>query len=157
MAHGFHANYGLITATADGLAYPQPKAGALPEGLPLLALLGLIFGKALYEGTLMDVSLAAFFIARLQGRRPLFDDLAGLDVELHRNLLHLKRQVHLVHQGCWQPQHLLSAEACALSCMSQASGCTMYTYVIGYVLMSTTLTPEAIFVIPCLGETRVCL
>ena len=88
---GFDGDYGLFTSTADGLAYPQPKAGALPDGLPLLALLGLVFGKALYEGILLDVSLAPFFVARLQGRRPLFDDLAGLDADLHRNLLHLKR------------------------------------------------------------------
>lgn len=88
---GFDANYGLFTSNPDGLAYPQPKAGALPEGLPLLAMLGLVFGKALYEGILLDVTLAPFFVARLQGRRPLFDDLAGLDAELHRNLLHLKR------------------------------------------------------------------
>ena len=48
-------------------------------------------GKALYEGILLDVPLAPFFVARLQGRRPMFDDLAALDAELYRSLSQLKR------------------------------------------------------------------
>ena len=49
-------------------AYPEPKAGALPHGNQLLAMLGLVLGKALYEGFLSDVPLAPFFAARLQVR-----------------------------------------------------------------------------------------
>lgn len=48
-------------------------------------------GKALYEGILLDVPLSPFFVARLQGRRPMFDDLAALDSELYRSLVQLKR------------------------------------------------------------------
>ena len=47
--------------------------------------------QALYEGLLQDVPLAPFFVAHLQGRRPLFDDLATLDQEVHHSLLQLKR------------------------------------------------------------------
>ena len=47
--------------------------------------------QALYEGLLLDVPLAPFFVAHLQGRLPLFDDLATLDREVHRSLLQLKR------------------------------------------------------------------
>ena len=39
-------------------------------------------GKALYEGILINVALAPFFTARLQGRSPTFDDLAALDPEV---------------------------------------------------------------------------
>ena len=39
-------------------------------------------GKALFEGILINVALAPFFIARLQGRSPTFDDLAALDPEV---------------------------------------------------------------------------
>lgn len=88
---GFNADYGLFTSTADGLAYPQPAATAVPNGLGLLEFLGLVMGKALYEGILLDVPLAPFFVARLQGRRVMFDDLAALDAELYRSLVQLKR------------------------------------------------------------------
>ncbi|KAL3151218.1 hypothetical protein ABBQ38_013059 [Trebouxia sp. C0009 RCD-2024] len=88
---GFNADYGLFTATSDGLAYPQPAATTIPNGLGLLEFLGLVVGKALYEGILLDVPLAPFFVARLQGRRPMFDDLAALDSELYRSLVQLKR------------------------------------------------------------------
>eukprot|EP00891_Asterochloris_glomerata_P009406 jgi/Astpho2/9406/e_gw1.00145.21.1_t len=87
----FDQNYGLFTSTGDGLAYPHPAARSLPGGLALLELVGLIVGKALYEGLLLDVPLAPFFVAHLQGRRPLFDDLATLDREVHHSLLQLKR------------------------------------------------------------------
>jgi ubiquitin-protein ligase E3 C len=56
-----------------------------PLSFPLLP--GLMVGKALYEGILVNVSFAPFFVARLQGRTPLFDDLATLDPELHKSLL----------------------------------------------------------------------
>ena len=44
-AEGFNADHGLFTATPDGLAYPQPAAVQVPNGLPLLRFLGAIFGK----------------------------------------------------------------------------------------------------------------
>ncbi|KAK9903317.1 hypothetical protein WJX75_002686 [Coccomyxa subellipsoidea] len=89
---GFDVNRGLFTSTAEGgLAFPQPSAAHVAAAPALLHFLGLAFGKALYEGILLDTPLAPFFVARLQGRRPMFDELAALDPELHRNLLHLKR------------------------------------------------------------------
>ena len=136
---GFNAEYGLVTATEEGLAYPQPRAGALPQGLVLLAMLGAVLGKALYEGILLDVSLAPFFVARLQGRRPLLEDLAGLDPALHRSLLHLKRcatgsQTSFHNAGilpglhpslCQRPDHI----ACTchhVSSAPQASGLQLF-------------------------------
>ncbi|GFR45588.1 hypothetical protein Agub_g6983 [Astrephomene gubernaculifera] len=92
VAAGLDAQYGLFTCTSpEGLAHPNPAAERLEGGLPLLEFLGLMFGKALYEGILLPVPFAHFFIARLQGRAPLFDDLASLDPQLHKNLLMVKR------------------------------------------------------------------
>ena len=92
---GFNADYGLFTATEQGcLAFPAPASAALGGAAPdlaLLRLLGACFGKALYEGILLDNPLAPFFVAKLQGRYPLFDDLQALDPELHRSLVQLKR------------------------------------------------------------------
>ena len=46
-------------------------AERLDGGLAALETLGLILGRALYEGVLLDLPLAPFFVARLQGRHPL--------------------------------------------------------------------------------------
>ncbi len=48
---------------------------------------GLMVGKALYEGILINVALAPFFVTRLQGRTPTLDDLATLDPGLHKSLV----------------------------------------------------------------------
>eukprot|EP00884_Botryococcus_braunii_P011773 jgi/Botrbrau1/20597/Bobra.113_1s0023.1 len=88
---GFAAERGLMTATAEGRVYPHPAAFRLGNNAALLELLGLLFGKAIYEGILVDAPFAPFFVAVLQGRRPVFDDLASLDPDLHRSLAHLKR------------------------------------------------------------------
>ncbi len=64
---GFDVNRGLFTSTAEGgLAFPQPAAAHIASAPALLHFLGLVFGKALYEGILLDTPLAPFFVARLQ-------------------------------------------------------------------------------------------
>ena len=89
---GFNADYGLFTSTEHGgLVFPAPASTQLGASAPaLLRFLGAIFGKALYEGILLDTPLAPFFVAKLQGRYPLFDDLQAFDPELHRSLIQLK-------------------------------------------------------------------
>lgn len=54
------------------------------------AFLGRIIGKALYEGVLLDVSFAEFFLAKWIGRQSFLDDLPSLDPELYQGLLFLK-------------------------------------------------------------------
>ncbi len=61
---GFNSDYGLMTSTSGGLAYPQPAASKLGQGLELLEFLGLMLAKALYEGILLDFPLAPFFVAK---------------------------------------------------------------------------------------------
>ena len=60
---GFNSDYGLMTCTSEGLAYPQPAASKLGDGMELLEFLGLMLAKALYEGILLDWPLAPFFVA----------------------------------------------------------------------------------------------
>ncbi|MEW5298302.1 MAG: hypothetical protein WDW36_001442 [Sanguina aurantia] len=87
---GFNADYGLMASTADGLAYPRPSADKVELGVQLLEFLGTMVGKALYEGILINAPFAPFFVARLQGRTPMFDDLQTLDPELHRSMAQVK-------------------------------------------------------------------
>jgi ubiquitin-protein ligase E3 C len=59
----------------------------------------MMVGKALYEGILLDLAFAPFFITgALQGQRPGLDDLATCDPQLHRSALMVK--------GCQDPGEL---------------------------------------------------
>lgn len=73
----FDLERGLMAQTEGGLGFPHAAAGTLGGALSQLRLLGLLLGKALLEGILLDVPLAHFFItflqvgATLQGLLPL--------------------------------------------------------------------------------------
>lgn len=47
-------------------------------------------GRAMYQGILVDVAFAGFFLAKWLGRQSYLDDLASLDFELYKSLLFLK-------------------------------------------------------------------
>lgn len=47
-------------------------------------------GKALYDGILVDVAFAGFFLAKWLGKQSWLDDLASLDPELYQGLIFLK-------------------------------------------------------------------
>lgn len=55
-----------MAQTEGGLGFPHAAAGTLGGALSQLRLLGLLLGKALLEGILLDVPLAHFFITFLQ-------------------------------------------------------------------------------------------
>ena len=85
---------GLFVETPDRTLYPNPASfhRAGPDHLRKLEFLGAILGKAVYEGILVDLPLAGFFLAKLRdGRPPELNDLATLDPELYRNLLKIKQ------------------------------------------------------------------
>ena len=52
--------------------------------------IGRILGKALYEGILVDVAFAGFFLAKWLDKQSWLDDLASLDPELYKGLMQLK-------------------------------------------------------------------
>ncbi|KAK2076830.1 hypothetical protein QBZ16_005056 [Prototheca wickerhamii] len=88
---GFDPGRGLFRANAEGLLYPSPEWQAWGElALPLHAFLGKMLGKALLEGTLVELPLAGFFLTKLLGRRCDLRDLASLDAELAGNLEKLR-------------------------------------------------------------------
>ena len=47
-------------------------------------------GKAIYEGMLVDIRYASFFLAKLLGHDTFINDLASLDPAFLRSLLHVK-------------------------------------------------------------------
>ncbi|KAJ1538892.1 hypothetical protein HK096_001225, partial [Nowakowskiella sp. JEL0078] len=52
---------------------------------------GRVIGKALYEGILLDVEFASFFLSKWLGRQNTLDDLQSLDRDLYDNLMKLKK------------------------------------------------------------------
>lgn len=91
----FDTDRGLWSATADQQLYPNPHAYAKSEeNLQWYRFLGRILGKALYEGILVDINFAGFFLNKWLGRgHGYLDDLSGLeslDKDVYRNLLWLK-------------------------------------------------------------------
>lgn len=81
----------LFAATAEGELYPDPQARyALSDSSSLFEFVGAMFAKSLYEGILLDVPLAPFFLAKVLGTTNTVNDLPALDPQLHRNLLFLK-------------------------------------------------------------------
>ncbi|KAI7863834.1 hypothetical protein BDF14DRAFT_1733311 [Spinellus fusiger] len=85
----FDTNYGLFCATSEQLLYPNPSA-LVSEQLAYYEFLGLIIGKALYEGILLDVAFADFFLKKCLGNVNYLDDLPSLDPELYKGLITVK-------------------------------------------------------------------
>ena len=92
LTKGMDPNLGLFSATSDGLMFTRASSDRIDQGLEIINFLGLILGKILYEGLLLNsLAFAPFFVSRIQGRLPAFDDLASLDSELYKSLQMVKR------------------------------------------------------------------
>ncbi|KAL6897777.1 hypothetical protein ACP4OV_006736 [Aristida adscensionis] len=87
----FDVQYGLFKETADHLLYPNPGSGLVHEQhLQYFHFLGSLLGKAMYEGILVDLPFATFFLSKLKQKYNFLNDLPSLDPELYRHLLFLK-------------------------------------------------------------------
>ncbi|KAG6810699.1 hypothetical protein H0H92_010698 [Tricholoma furcatifolium] len=89
----FDTDRGLWLANTKNELYPNPHGYATEShSLSWYRFIGRILGKAMYEGILVDVAFAGFFLAKWLGRQSFFnlDDLASLDPELYSGLLFLK-------------------------------------------------------------------
>jgi ubiquitin-protein ligase E3 C len=87
----FDMDYGLFLSTSNQCLYPNPHSYARQsERLKYYEFLGRILGKALYEGILVDVFFASFFLSKWLGRISYLDDLPSLDENLYKGLLFIK-------------------------------------------------------------------
>ena len=83
------ADKGLFLSTTDNKLYPAPTASLTTEQLNLLEFVGMMVGKALWEGVLLDLPLASFFLKKIRGASSGVDDLPSLDPEMAKNLSYL--------------------------------------------------------------------
>ncbi|XP_039127300.1 E3 ubiquitin-protein ligase UPL6-like [Dioscorea cayenensis subsp. rotundata] len=87
----FDVQYGLFKETSDHQLYPNPGSGLIHEQhLQFFHFLGSLLGKAMYEGILVDLPFAMFFLSKLKQKYNYLNDLPSLDPELYRHLLFLK-------------------------------------------------------------------
>ncbi|CAK5268179.1 unnamed protein product [Mycena citricolor] len=87
----FDTNRGLWLANKKNELYPNPHAYAVePHSLNWYRFIGRIVGKAMYDGILVDIAFAGFFLAKWLGKQSFLDDLASLDPELYNGLVFLK-------------------------------------------------------------------
>ncbi|XP_062178168.1 E3 ubiquitin-protein ligase UPL6 isoform X2 [Alnus glutinosa] len=87
----FDVQYGLFKATADHLLYPNPGSGMIHEQhLQFFHFLGTLLAKAMFEGILVDIPFATFFLSKLKQKHNYLNDLPSLDPELYRHLIFLK-------------------------------------------------------------------
>ncbi|KAL8481260.1 hypothetical protein ACS0TY_027692 [Phlomoides rotata] len=88
----FDIQYGLFKETSDHLLYPNPGSGLIHEQhLQFFHFLGTILAKAMFEGILVDIPFATFFLSKLKQKYNYLNDLPSLDPELYRHLIFLKR------------------------------------------------------------------
>lgn len=101
---GFDPEAGLFRTTHDGALAPDPLAArrrGVRDAESLYALLGAVLAKTLYEGILVELPLAPYFLNLLLGRINTFNDLPTLDPHLAGSLRWLKR-----YEGDFEPLSL---------------------------------------------------
>ncbi|CAJ1940760.1 unnamed protein product [Sphenostylis stenocarpa] len=77
--------------TADHLLYPNPGSGMIHEQhFQFFHFLGTLLAKAMFEGILVDIPFATFFLSKLKQKYNYLNDLPSLDPELYRHLIFLK-------------------------------------------------------------------
>lgn len=79
------SGFSLFRETDQHELYPDPSSGdENPDHLAHFRFLGQILGKALYEGILVELPFAGFFLGKLRGRPNELNDLATLDPAIYR-------------------------------------------------------------------------
>ncbi|KAL7178360.1 hypothetical protein ACSBR2_031501 [Camellia fascicularis] len=92
----FDVQYGLFKETVDHLLYPNPGSGIHEQHLQFFCFLGTVLAKAMFEGILVDIPFARFFLSKLRQKYyylneyNYLNDLPSLDPELYRHLISLK-------------------------------------------------------------------
>ncbi|KAG0184638.1 Ubiquitin-protein ligase E3B [Apophysomyces sp. BC1034] len=94
----FKPSFALFTSTENNLFYPASKSRVHgTHHIKLFRFIGLMVGKAVYEGILLDVQFASFVLAKLLGRNVFLEGVKELDEDIWRNLTFIKH-----YDGCME-------------------------------------------------------
>ncbi|XP_011307352.1 ubiquitin-protein ligase E3B [Fopius arisanus] len=91
----FDPSLNLFKATTENRLYPSPTSYMQENHLQLFEFVGRMLGKAVYEGIVVDVPFASFFVSQFSGQAggalySWLDELASLDRDLYRSLTLVK-------------------------------------------------------------------
>lgn len=91
----FDPSLNLFRTTSDQRLYPSPTSSIHDNHLSLFEFIGKVLGKAVYEGIVVDVPFATFFLNQVLGQQQSalyswIDELPSLDAELYKNLAYVK-------------------------------------------------------------------
>ncbi|XP_043677000.1 ubiquitin-protein ligase E3B isoform X3 [Vespula pensylvanica] len=91
----FDPSLNLFKATSENRLYPSPTSSMQDNHLQLFEFVGRMLGKAVYEGIVVDVPFASFFVSQFSGQAGgtlynCLDELASLDRDLYRSLTLVK-------------------------------------------------------------------
>ncbi|KAL6114241.1 ubiquitin-protein ligase E3B [Pungitius pungitius] len=84
------------TTSGNERLYPSPTSYIHENHLQLFEFVGKMLGKAIYEGIVVDVPFASFFLSQVLGHHhstfySSIDELPSLDSEFYKNLTSIKR------------------------------------------------------------------
>ncbi|XP_048852137.1 ubiquitin-protein ligase E3B [Brienomyrus brachyistius] len=84
------------TTSGNERLYPSPTSNIHENHLQLFEFVGRMLGKAMYEGIVVDVPFASFFLSQVLGHHhstfySSIDELPSLDSEFYKNLTSIKR------------------------------------------------------------------
>ncbi|KAH0516907.1 Ubiquitin-protein ligase E3B [Microtus ochrogaster] len=98
------------TTSGDERLYPSPTSYIHENYLQLFEFVGKMLGKAVYEGIVVDVPFASFFLSQMLGHHhSIFyssvDELPSLDSEFYKNLTSIKLRltassIHMTRDLC---------------------------------------------------------
>ncbi|XP_064392283.1 ubiquitin-protein ligase E3B-like isoform X2 [Halichondria panicea] len=91
----FDPSLGLFKISSSGLLYPSPSSSVQENHLALFEFIGRILGKAVYEGIVVDVQFAQFFLSQilehhLSSLYSSLDELVYLDSDVYKSLSYIK-------------------------------------------------------------------
>ncbi|XP_018332140.1 ubiquitin-protein ligase E3B isoform X2 [Agrilus planipennis] len=91
----FDPGLNLFKITSEERLYPSPTSYLQENHLQLFEFVGRMLGKAVYEGIVVDVPFASFFLSQVLGQtaQALYscvDELPSLDADLYRSLNYIK-------------------------------------------------------------------
>lgn len=91
----FNPELNLFKLTEDQKLYPSPTSSMHENHIALFEYVGRLLGKAVYEGIVVEVHFASFFLTQLIGSRgtlySCIDELPSLDEQLFRSLSYIKQ------------------------------------------------------------------
>lgn len=91
----FDPSLNLFKVSNEERLYPSPTSCIHDNHLSLFEFVGKLLGKAVYEGIVVDVPFANFFLSQVlaQTHSSLYssiDELPSLDPDLYKNLTYIK-------------------------------------------------------------------